>query len=104
MCIRDRYYTSAFDLTNHYEGEYLIIEKFDERKVWSAVFFDAEQQYYYLKRFRFEETTKILSFIGEGAGSCLVGLSCARHPQFEILFGGKYANRPAELCIRDRCN
>lgn len=60
------YYTSSFDLTNHYEGEYLIIEKFDERKVWSAVFFDAEQQYYYLKRFRFEETTKILSFIGEG--------------------------------------
>lgn len=56
------YYTSSFDLTNHYEGEYLIIEKFDERKVWSAVFFDAEQQYYYLKRFRFEETTKDIVF------------------------------------------
>lgn len=95
------YYISSFDLTNHYDGEYLIIEKFDERKVWSAVFFDAEQQYYYLKRFRFEETTKILSFIGEGAGSCLVGLSCERHPQFEILFGGKYANRPAEVIRAD---
>lgn len=95
------YYTSTFDLTNHYEEEYLIIEKFDERKVWSAVFFDAEQQFYYLKRFRFEETTKILSFIGETAGSCLVALSCERHPRFEILFGGKYVNRPAEVIQAD---
>lgn len=95
------YYTSTFDLTNHYDEEYLIIEKFDERKVWSAVFFDAEQQFYYLKRFRFEETTKILSFIGEAAGSCLVALSCERHPRFEILFGGKYVNRPAEVIQAD---
>lgn len=95
------YYTSTFDLTNHYDEEYLIIEKFDERKVWSAVFFDAEQQFYYLKRFRFEETTKILSFIGETAGSCLVALSCERHPRFEILFGGKYVNRPAEVIQAD---
>lgn len=95
------YYTSTFDLTNHYDEEYLIIEKFDERKVWSAVFFDAEQQFYYLKRFRFEETTKILSFIGEAAGSCLVALSCERRPRFEILFGGKYVNRPAEVIQAD---
>lgn len=95
------YYTSSFDLTNHYEEDYLIIEKFDERKVWSAVFFDAEQQYYYLKRFRFEETGKIVSFIGEAAGSRLVGLSCERHPRFEILFGGKYVSRPAEVIQAD---
>lgn len=96
------YYTSTFDLTNHYDEEYLIIEKFDERKVWSAVFFDAEQQFYYLKRFRFEETTKILSFIGEAADSCLVALSCEKHPRFEILFGGKYVNRPAEVIQADK--
>lgn len=95
------YYTSSFDLTNHYEEDYLIIEKFDERKVWSAVFFDAEQQYYYLKRFRFEETVKIVSFIGEAADSRLVSLSCERHPRFEILFGGKHVSRPAEVIRAD---
>lgn len=30
-----------------------------------------------------------------------MGLSCERHPQFEILFGGKYANRPAEVIRAD---
>lgn len=95
------YYTSNFDLSNHYEDGYLIFEKFDPHKVWSAVFFDAEQGYYYLKRFKFEESNKLLSFICEAEGSRLVALSCEHHPRFEILFGGKYAMRSAEIVQAD---
>lgn len=91
------YYTTSFDLSNHYDDGYSVIEKFDPHKVWSAVFFDAEQQFYYLKRFKFEETNKVLSFIGDAEGSRLVALSCERHPRFEIVFGGKYSTRPVEI-------
>lgn len=95
------YYTSNFDLTNHYEEDYLLLEKFDGHKVWSAVFFDAEQGFYYLKRFKFEESNKVISFIGDTEGSRLVALSCERHPRFEVVFGGKYVNRPAEVVQAD---
>ncbi len=95
------YYTTDFDLNNHYEDGYLVFEKFEAGKVWSAVFFDAEQNYYYLKRFRFEESARLNTIIGESEGSRLVALSCERHPRFEILFGGRYEARPAEVVVAD---
>ena len=63
------YYTTDYDLSNHYEEEFLVIEKYEPEKVWSAVFFDAEQQFYYLKRFRFENVARHTLFIGETEGS-----------------------------------
>lgn len=95
------YYTTDFDLNNHYEDGYLVFEKFEAGKVWSAVFFDAEQNYYYLKRFRFEESARLNTIIGEAEASRLVALSCERHPRFEILFGGRYESRPAEVVVAD---
>lgn len=95
------YYTSDFDLGNHYEEGYRIFEKFDEHKIWSAVFFDAEQGFYYLKRFQFEVSAKLVSIIGDTEGSKLVALSCERHPRFEFIFGGRYENRPSEVIVAD---
>lgn len=95
------YYTSDFDLNNHYDEGYQVFEKFEPEKVWSAVFFDAEQNYYYLKRFRFEETSKLCSIIGDTEGSRLVCLSCEPHPRFEVYFGGKYQARPPEVIVAD---
>lgn len=56
------YYTTDYDLSNHYEEGFTVIEKYEPEKVWSAVFFDAEQQFYYLKRFRFENMARQTSF------------------------------------------
>lgn len=95
------FYTSDFDLGNHYDDGYLILEKYNPDTVWSAVFYDAEQQYYYLKRFRFEDSAKLNSIIGDTEGSRLVCLSGERHPRFEIVFGGRYENRPAEVVVAD---
>lgn len=95
------YYTSDFDLGNHYEEGYSVIEKFDPHKIWSAVFFDADQGFYYVKRFKFEETSKLVSFIGETEGSYLVALSGEKHPRFEISYGGKYSTRPKETIQAD---
>ena len=95
------FYTSDFDLNNHYDGAYLIFEKFDTEKIWSAVFFDADQKSYYLKRFRFEESTKVNSIIGETEGSNLVCLSAEKHPRFEVVFGGRYEARAADMIVAE---
>lgn len=91
------FYTSDFDLSNHYEAGYLLFEKFSAEKVWSAVFFDAEQNYYYLKRFHFEDSAKLNSFIGDTEGSRLICLSGESNPRFEVLFGGRYEARLPEI-------
>ena len=95
------YYTSDFDLSNHYSEGSIVFEKYDSDKVWAAVFFDAEQNFYYLKRFRFEDLAKPNSFIGDAEGSRLVCLSGERHPRFEVVFGGRYENRPPEVIVAD---
>ena len=42
---------TGFDLSNHFEDNILIIEKFRQGKVYSVIYWDAEQKYYYVKRF-----------------------------------------------------
>lgn len=95
------YYTSDFDLGNHYEGGYLVFEKWEAEKVWTAVFFDAEQNFYYLKRFRLEESARPASIIGEAEGSRLVAVSGERHPRFELVFGGRYSEKQPETIVAD---
>ena len=95
------YYTTDFDSSNHYEEGYLVIEKFRHDKVWTAIFYDAEQQFFYLKRFRFENVSRLTGFIGDVKGSYLVCLSGEARPRFELTFGGRYENRPAEVVIAE---
>ena len=95
------YYTTDYDLSNHYEEGFSVIEKYEPEKVWSAVFFDAEQQFYYLKRFRFENVVRHTLFIGETEGSYLVALSGEKRPRFEVVFGGRYESRLAEVIVAD---
>ena len=54
-----------------------------------------------MKRFRFEDLAKPNSFIGDAEGSRLVCLSGERHPRFEVVFGGRYENRPPEVIVAD---
>ncbi|MDR0545107.1 MAG: DNA gyrase/topoisomerase IV subunit A [Odoribacteraceae bacterium] len=95
------YHTTDFDLGNHYEEGALRLEKHDPARVWSAIFFDTEQQFYYLKRFRFEESPRVVSFIGDAPGSRLVCLSDEQCPRFEIRFGGRQEGRPPEIVQAD---
>ncbi len=80
-----------YDLSNHFEDDILIIDKYDSSNVYSCVFFDGDQEYYYLKRFQIDGSTngKAQRFIGEHANSKLVHLSLDLFPNFTLLFGGK---------------
>ncbi|MFO7851752.1 MAG: DNA gyrase/topoisomerase IV subunit A [Bacteroidota bacterium] len=88
---------SNFDLTNHFEENILLIEKYRPGVVYSAVYWDAEAEYYYVKRFKIEETDKPLCFISEHPDSKLISLTEVEYPRFEIEFGGKHKNRENQI-------
>ena len=89
------FYTSNFDLNNHYDKDILVIEKFDPNKVWTVALWDAEQKFYYLKRFQLEASVKPQNFLGENAESRLMLMSDVDFPRFEVIMGGNDAYREA---------
>ena len=91
------FYTTNFDLNNHYEPTGILrVEKFDEEKVWTAVLFDADQQgFAYVKRFTLERTaqTRHLNFLGENPNSQFVLLTDTVYPRLKVVYGGADAFR-----------
>ncbi|SHF04739.1 topoisomerase-4 subunit A [Mariniphaga anaerophila] len=87
-----------FDLSNHFDQDILTIEKFDSKKILSVVYYDAEQSFYYVKRFEIDETEgKRVRFVGENEDNKLVSITWVSYPRFEIEFGGKHAERENEI-------
>ncbi|HPA86218.1 MAG TPA: DNA gyrase/topoisomerase IV subunit A [Bacteroidales bacterium] len=88
---------TGFDLSSHFEDNILIIEKYHPGKVYSAVYWDAGQNFYYVKRFTVEESEKPQCFINEDSESKLISLTEVEYPRFEIQFGGKHRDREHEI-------
>ena len=93
---KGQFRTSTFDLSNHYEDDITRIEKFHPETIFTAVFFDAEQGFVYLKRFRFEESEALQSFVGDHPNNKLWLLTDDEQAVFELHFGGRYSQRPTE--------
>lgn len=89
------FYTTNFDLSNHYEANILMIEKFKANKVWTAAVYDADQKYSYLKRFQLEAGSRKQNFVGENPKSRLLILTDEMYPRMEVVFGGNDAFREA---------
>lgn len=91
------FYTTSFDVSNRYQGEVIKVEKFDPNKTYTALYYDAAAKAFYIKRFSFVLSDNTpLSFIAPGTKSYLVALSEDKHPQFQVIFGGKYEHRDPE--------
>lgn len=83
------FYTTNFDLSNHYEDNVSIVEKFDPNKIWTAVLNDADQRNYpYLKRFCLEAGNRKQNYLGENKNNRLILLTDEYYPRFEVVFGG----------------
>lgn len=88
------FYTTSFDAGNHYDENIKYIGKFIEGSVWTAILYDADQKFQYIKRFQFEVSAKKQSFIGGNPKSELQLISNEKHPQFLVTFGGADSFRP----------
>ena len=96
------YCVTGFDNLTHFDEDILQLEKLRPNHPWTAILFDADQGFYYLKRFTFEDASRRQSFIGDNPESRLVDLSDAPGARFEITFGGDDAQRPPiEIVARD---
>ncbi len=96
------FYTTNFDLSNHYDPKVSIVEKFDPNKIWTAILNDADQQNYpYLKRFCFEGSARKLNYLGENKNNQLILLTDEFYPRFEVVFGGNDHFREALVINAD---
>jgi topoisomerase IV subunit A len=91
------YRMTSYEVTNHYEDDLSKIEKYSPGKVYSAVYFDGEKEFYYLKRFEMEESEREQWFIPEEDGSKLVCWTEDKYPQLQMKFSGKHKDRPDEV-------
>jgi len=91
------YRTLSTDVLQRLEDNIYRIEKFDPEKVYTAIFYDADQQYHYLKRFTLDATENLSSIIGDNPESKLVHVSDDFYARCEIVFGGKHKDRENEV-------
>ena len=67
-------------------------------KTYTALYYDKSVEAFYIKRFSFDVSDNTpVSFISDSKGSYLVAISDDKHPQVEVIFGGRHEHRDAEL-------
>ena len=81
------YRLTSFDLANHFDEDMIHIEKWIPKRPVTAVYFDAEKELHYVKRFYCEVTTdKKVLFISEFEGSYLDVVATAYRPEVRIVY------------------
>jgi topoisomerase-4 subunit A len=81
------YRLSSFDLATHFDEDMVHIEKWIQDRPISTVYFDAEKELHYVKRFICEVLSdKRVSFISEYAGSYMDIVSTAYRPEAKIVY------------------
>ena len=86
LCITQsgHYRLINFDLTNHFDEDMILIEKFNPEKPLAVVYLDGEKKEYYAKRFLIELTDKKTLFISEAEGSRLEIATTLKTPVIEL--------------------
>jgi len=96
------YKLTGFELNTRFEGDEktLLVEKFNPKKIISAVYWDGESKQHFVKRFQIETNTvdKDFGFIAESIGSRLEFVSTADSPEVEVdLVKGKSKEKETEV-------
>lgn len=86
----------GYDLSTHFDEDMILIEKFDPRKIMTVVYWDAEKEYVYIKRFHPEESEKNLRFIGDHPDSEMLAFSLDYLPVLKVEFDEKANKKPID--------
>jgi topoisomerase-4 subunit A len=90
------YRLTGYDLTTHFDDDLFQIEKFDQNKIFSAIYFDGELGLHYFKRFSIEPSDKRMTFIPESSGTKLITFSADYRPVFKVIFDHKKNEKEIE--------
>ncbi len=74
------------ELTTRFDDEIIVLEKWIPRKPISAIYWEAEKEKYYVKRFVIENPDRDEQFIGEHSKSFLELISTDYIPRVEMIF------------------
>ncbi len=91
---KNQYYITNFDLQQHFPDDTVRIEKLNAERVYSVCYFDREQSFYYLKRFKLELNDKMQLFLGEDSSCDFVAQATTKGAKLEISYKGAHATRP----------
>ncbi len=79
---------TSFDLSNRYDDELLTIEKWDPEKPLSCIYYDAEKERYFVKRFLLEDTFNPQPFyFSEHPNSFVEMVTTQKQPIVDLIFG-----------------
>jgi topoisomerase-4 subunit A len=81
-----QYRLSGYDLSLHFDDNWLIVEKYNPERAISAVYYDGEKQKHYVKRFIPEVLDRKEPFITEHSDSALEFVSYDARPRIEIIY------------------
>jgi topoisomerase-4 subunit A len=85
------------DLTLHFDEGMCHMDKHDEERVYTVVYYDLNHKYYYIKRFLADINGKPQSYLPEDMKCEFVLISPEKFPKFRVSFGGKNKNREDEI-------
>jgi topoisomerase-4 subunit A len=93
------YRLNGFGLSTHFDEDMIRIEKFNPDRIWTAIYYDGDSKYYYIKRFKFDSTERKTLFITEHSKSKLIAITNDYLPRIELVFDPKKGpkNRDTEL-------
>ena len=94
------FFLTSFDLTAHFEDNIRIIEKYDPEKVWSLLLWDADQKYFYGKRFQMNASIKVQNMLGDNPNSRIELLSDRSEACFKVVFTDE-AREPLTLLMEE---
>jgi len=84
------------ELTTRFDDELIVLEKWVPKKPISAIYWEAEKERYYVKRFLIENEDKEEQFIGDHEKSYLELVSTDYIPQVELIFSKIRGKDPRE--------
>ncbi|MFI3323013.1 MAG: DNA gyrase/topoisomerase IV subunit A [Rikenellaceae bacterium] len=92
------YYTTGYDVNQYFPENFMSLEKYNPNAIYSVTYYDAEAEFFYVKRFAIELSDgKAQLFIPESKGSYLVSINSDSYPRLEVKFTGANSTRSDEI-------
>ena len=90
------YKLMSFDLSNHFEEDMSLIEKFNPTKALTVVYYNEPKKAYFVKRFVPEFSDKKVCMFPEEDGVKFIAVVADKRPQIRVEFDNEGARKPVE--------
>lgn len=90
------YLHTGYDLSLHFDEDLEYLEKHDNGKILTAVYYHGTKQSYFLKRFIIEPADKKVLFIPENEGTHMVAFTLVPEPKLKVVFDPALNKKPLE--------